>query len=102
MIRRLVRFSWLSLLGLALASLGGCGEPNQADFKAGGPERDGVADPKYSADTPETYKQFHKDAMEAAKKKAAKGKAAPSIAPPAGESKPEAEPTKNAEPAKKA
>jgi hypothetical protein len=102
MIRRLVRFSCLSLLGLALASLGGCGEPNEADFKAGGPEREGVANPKYASDTPATYQQFHKDAMEAAKTKT-KGKAAtsPAPAPPAGESKPGAEPEKKEEPAKK-
>ena len=101
MIRKRVRFSWLSLLGLALASLSaGCGDPNEADFKASGPEAPGIANPKYASDTPETYQRFHKDATEAAKKKGKK--AATSSAPPASQSKPAAEPTKQAEPGKKA
>jgi hypothetical protein len=94
MIRRLVRVSWLSLLGLALAGLStGCSDANEDEFKAGGPGGQGVANPKYASDTPETYQQFHKDAMEAAKKKVGKGKAATSP-PPASEPKPAAEPEK--------
>jgi hypothetical protein len=97
MIRRVVRFSCLSLLGLALASLSaGCGDANQADFKSGTPEGEGVANPKYASDTPQTYQQFHKDAAQAAKeaKGKGKGKAAASPAPPAPETKPAAEPEK--------
>jgi hypothetical protein len=102
MIRRLVRFSWLFPLGLALASLpAGCGDPNEGDFKAGGPDREGVANPKYATDTPETYRQFHKDSMEAAKQKAKKGAAAPAPAATAPTSKPDAEPAKKEEPEKK-
>jgi hypothetical protein len=72
MMSKLVRYSCLSLISVVLASVSvGCGDPNEAEFKAGGPEGKGTADPKYSSDTPETYKQFHQDSTKAATKEKA-------------------------------
>jgi hypothetical protein len=91
MMRKLVRGSWLCLLGLALASLSvGCEEANESEFKEGSPGGKGVADAKYT-DTPEAYKQFHEDAMKKkvvpVKAAPAKGKAA-AAAPPASQKQP--------------
>jgi hypothetical protein len=80
MIRQCVRGSWLSLLGLALtAFVAGCGDTNQAEFDSENKGK-GVANPKYASDTPDTYKQFHKDAISGTPAKG-KGAAAPAPAP---------------------
>jgi hypothetical protein len=97
MIRRLVRGSWLALLGLALATLSaGCSDPNEAEFREGGPGKEGIADPKYAHGSERTYKQYYQDKTKEAAS-AAKGKAprtrtktthtpaAPAPAPPASE-----------------
>jgi hypothetical protein len=78
MIRSLVRSSWLALLGVALATLSaGCQDANEAEFREGGPDRPGVADPKYADGSPETYQQHAKDLYLQKKAAPAKGKAAP-------------------------
>jgi hypothetical protein len=90
MIAKLARGSWLSLLGLALAAfLAGCGgDANESEFDAENKGK-GVANPKYAADTPETYRQFHQDAVDSSK---AKGKAAPAPAAPAATPEPAKKP----------
>jgi hypothetical protein len=74
MVKVIVRYSWLSALGLALAALSpGCEEPNEAEFNIGGPAGKGVADPKYSQDTPETYQRYYKDSQKNAAEAKLKG-----------------------------
>jgi hypothetical protein len=73
MTRRRNHGLWLLPLGLALAAvMPGCSEPNESEFKEGGGEKQGVADPKYAHGTPDTYKQFHDES----KKKVAEAAAA--------------------------
>jgi hypothetical protein len=96
MIRRLIQGLWLFPLGLALAVvMPGCSEPNESEFKEGGGEKQGVADPKYAHGTPDNYKQFYKEAknksvpvkaLKSEPSKSAPGKAEP---PPPQAAKPE-------------
>jgi hypothetical protein len=87
MIRRLIHALWLFPLGLALAMVApGCSEPNESEFKEGGGNQQGRADPKYARDTPETYKQYYEDsrkkAVPAKALKSAPTKPAPDAAAP--------------------
>ena len=82
MIRKVVRCSSLSLLGLALASFSvGCQDANEAKFNEGGPAGKGTVDPKYAEDTPESYKQFHQDGEKNAPAKGKAGAPSGSTAP---------------------
>ena len=61
---------WRLLLGLALTCLAvGCSEPNEGDAESGLGSTKGVANPKYSAGTPEQYIQAHKDQEKASQTK---------------------------------
>jgi hypothetical protein len=77
MMKRPVRFAWLSVLGLVLAiPLGGCQGDNEGDLFKG---QKGTADPKYKDDDA-SYQQYYKDSQK--KAAPAKGKAStPAPAP---------------------
>jgi hypothetical protein len=88
MIRRLIHGLWFFPLGLALAAvMPGCSEPNESEFREGGGEKQGTADPKYAHGTPDTYKQYYQDSRKKAvavnePKSSSKKPAAGTAAPP--------------------
>jgi hypothetical protein len=87
MVKVILRSAWLSVLGLALATLAsGCQEPNETESNIGGPEGKGVADPKYAQDTPEAYRQYYTDSQKKAGEAKLKGAPPPakSAAPKSG------------------
>jgi hypothetical protein len=57
--KRVVRCTWLGLLGFALAfPLAGCQQDNEGEVDTG---KEGTANLKYSSDDPGTYQAYHKD-----------------------------------------